>query len=108
MCMHDACKGRRRPSCANPGRQWGPGSTQLTSRLTDDRSRRPERRLATRARGQPIRAGSAHGTRTTVDGIAVFPDLSVSHDHDDFRLRASAPDRPELGSVLSDLFEIED
>jgi len=47
-------------------------------------------------------------TRTTVDGIAVFPDLSVSHDHDDFRLRASAPDRPELGSVLSDLFEIED
>jgi hypothetical protein len=48
------------------------------------------------------------GTRTTVDGIAVFPDLSVSHDHDDFRLRASAPDRPELGSVLSDLFAIED
>ena len=47
-------------------------------------------------------------TRTTVDGIAVFPDLSVSHDHDDFRLRASAPDRPELGSVLSDLFEIRD
>ncbi|MGH7579080.1 MAG: Ig-like domain-containing protein [Gemmatimonadales bacterium] len=48
------------------------------------------------------------GTRTTVDGIAVFPDLSASHDHDDFRLRASAPGRPELGSVLSDRFAIED
>jgi hypothetical protein len=48
------------------------------------------------------------GTRDTVDGIAVFPDLSVDHAHDDFRLRAFAPDRPELGSVVSDFFEIED
>jgi Bacterial Ig-like domain (group 1) len=47
-------------------------------------------------------------TRTTVAGVAVFPDLSVDHDHDDFRIRAFAPDRPELGSVLSSFFDIED
>jgi hypothetical protein len=50
--------------------------------------------------GEPI--------RTTVDGIAVFPDLSNSHTHDDFHLRASAPERPELGSVESSTFAVED
>ena len=47
-------------------------------------------------------------TQVTVDGIAVFPGLRVDHDHDDFRFRATAPDRPELGSVESETFEIED
>jgi hypothetical protein len=46
--------------------------------------------------------------RTTVDGIAVFPDLSNSHTHDDFHLRASSPERPELGSVESNTFAVED
>jgi hypothetical protein len=50
--------------------------------------------------GEPI--------RTTVDGIAVFPDLSNDHSHDDFHLRASAPERPELGSVESNTFAVED
>jgi Bacterial Ig-like domain (group 1) len=47
-------------------------------------------------------------TRTTVAGVAVFPDLSVDHNHDDFRIRAFAPDRPELGTVLSNFFDVED
>ncbi len=47
-------------------------------------------------------------TRNTADGIAVFPDISIDHDHDDFRLRASVPDMPELGSVESSLFAVED
>lgn len=47
-------------------------------------------------------------TRSTVDGIAVFPDLRIDHEHDDFRLRASVPDMPELGSVESSSFEVED
>jgi hypothetical protein len=47
-------------------------------------------------------------TRSTVDGIAVFPDLRIDHDHDDFRLRASVPDMPELGSVESATFDVED
>jgi len=47
-------------------------------------------------------------TRSTVGGVAVFPDLEVDHDHDDFRFRASAPDMPELGTVLSSFFAIED
>jgi hypothetical protein len=47
-------------------------------------------------------------TRDTVDGIAVFPDLSEDHDHDGFQIRATAPDMPELGSVLSSPFDIED
>jgi hypothetical protein len=50
--------------------------------------------------GEPI--------RTTVDGVAVFPDLSNSHTHDDFHLRASSPERPELGSVESNTFAVED
>ena len=62
------------PCCANPCRHWGPGSTQLTSRSTAERSRRPgRRRLGFRARGQPIREGSAHDTRTTVVGGSSRP-----------------------------------
>ncbi len=42
---------------------------------------------------------------TPADGIAVFPDISIDHDHNDYRLRASVPDMPELGSVESALFD---
>ncbi|CAN5769173.1 hypothetical protein BH24GEM1_BH24GEM1_17760 [soil metagenome] len=47
-------------------------------------------------------------TRATENGIAVFPDLSVDREGRDYRLRASAPGRPELGSVVSEPFEVED
>jgi hypothetical protein len=47
-------------------------------------------------------------TRSTEDGIAVFPDLEVDRDDDDYRLRASAPGLPELGSVESSPFDVED
>ena len=60
-----------------------------------------------------LRDGRSHdleGTtsRTTENGIAVFPDLSVDHDHSGLWLRATAPDRPELGSVDSETFDVED
>lgn len=47
-------------------------------------------------------------TQVTVDGVAAFPDLRVDRDEDDYLLRATAPGRPELGSVDSDTFDIED
>jgi hypothetical protein len=46
--------------------------------------------------------------RDTVNGIAVFPGLAVDRDDDGYRLRASAPDLPELGSVESAPFNVED
>jgi hypothetical protein len=47
-------------------------------------------------------------TRDTEDGIAVFPDLVVKKHEDNYRLRASAPDLPELGSIESAFFNVED
>jgi hypothetical protein len=47
-------------------------------------------------------------TRDTEDGIAVFPDLVVKKHEDNYRLRASAPEMPELGSVESAFFNVED
>jgi hypothetical protein len=47
-------------------------------------------------------------TRDTEDGVAVFPDLVVDRDDKNYRLRASAPGRPELGTVESEPFDIED
>jgi hypothetical protein len=47
-------------------------------------------------------------TRSTEDGIAVFRDLKVDSSNEDYRLRASAPGRPELGSVESSPFDVED
>lgn len=47
-------------------------------------------------------------TQTTQDGVAVFPDLRVDHDEDDYRLRATAPGRPELESADSEPFDVED
>ena len=47
-------------------------------------------------------------TRATENGIAVFPDLEVDRDDDDYRLRAFAPGRPDLGWVVSSPFDVED
>jgi hypothetical protein len=47
-------------------------------------------------------------TRVTENGIAVFPDLAVKKKDKDYRLRASAPARPELGTVECLPFDIED
>jgi hypothetical protein len=44
----------------------------------------------------------------TEDGIAVFPDLEVDRDDNGYRLRASARGMPELGTVDSSPFDIED
>ena len=46
--------------------------------------------------------------RVTADGVAVFPDLRVDHEEEHYRLRATAPGRPDLGSVDSETFDIED
>jgi hypothetical protein len=47
-------------------------------------------------------------TRSTEDGIAVFRDLKVDSSNEDYRLRASVPGMPELGSVESAPFNVED
>jgi hypothetical protein len=47
-------------------------------------------------------------TRDTEDGIAVFADLEVDNSNEEYRLRASAPSMPELGSVESAPFVVED
>lgn len=47
-------------------------------------------------------------SRGTVDGIAVFPDLVVDHHEENYRLRISAPQLPELGAVESAPFNVED
>ena len=46
--------------------------------------------------------------RTTENGVAVFADLEVEREEEDYRLRATAPDYPELGSVDSETFDVED
>jgi hypothetical protein len=46
--------------------------------------------------------------RVTEDGVAVFPDLRVDHGEEHYRLRATAPGRPDLGSVDSESFDVED
>ena len=46
-------------------------------------------------------------TAETVNGVAVFPDLSVERDDDDYRLRASSPDLPGISPVLSDPFDVD-
>jgi hypothetical protein len=47
-------------------------------------------------------------TRLTENGVAVFPDLRVDRHEHDYLLRATSPDHPELGSVDSQMFDIED
>jgi hypothetical protein len=46
-------------------------------------------------------------TQGTDEGVAVFPDLRVDRDDQEYRLRATAPERPQLGSVDSEPFDIE-
>jgi hypothetical protein len=55
-------------------------------------------------------SGELEGTteQVTTAGVAIFPDLEVDRDDDSYRLRAMAPDRPELGSVDSETFDVED
>jgi hypothetical protein len=47
-------------------------------------------------------------TRSTENGIAVFSNLHVDGSNEDYRLRASAPEMPQLGSVESTSFNVED
>jgi hypothetical protein len=47
-------------------------------------------------------------TRLTENGVAFFPDLRVDREEDGYRLHATAPERPELGSVDSETFDVED
>jgi hypothetical protein len=47
-------------------------------------------------------------TQVTTAGVAFFRDLAVEREEEDYRLRATAPSHPELGSVDSDTFDIED
>jgi hypothetical protein len=61
-----------------------------------------------RDEGQRSNELEGERTRDTEDGIAVFPGLEVDRDDDGYRLRASAPDFPELGSVESAPFNVED
>jgi hypothetical protein len=44
----------------------------------------------------------------TQAGVAIFDDLRIDRDGEDYVLRASAPDLPELGSVVSEPFDISD
>jgi hypothetical protein len=48
------------------------------------------------------------GDRTvdTVNGVAVFSDLSVDRNEDGYRLRASSPDLSGLAPVVSDAFNV--
>jgi adhesin/invasin len=46
-------------------------------------------------------------TQITEDGVALFPDLRVDRDDEHYRLRATAPGRPDLGSVDSETFDVE-
>jgi hypothetical protein len=61
-----------------------------------------------REEGRPSNELEGDRTRDTEDGIAVFPDLEVDRDDDGYRLRAFAPELPELGSVESSSFDVED
>jgi hypothetical protein len=47
-------------------------------------------------------------TRATENGVAVFPVLEVVQEEGGFRQRAAARGRPELGSVDSEPFDVED
>ena len=91
----------------------GEGEAELSVALVDDEGDMVplsgvEIRLELiRERGD--RSDELEGTTTqlTVDGVAAFPDLRVDRDDHDYRLRATAPGRPELGSVDSETFDIE-
>ena len=61
--------------------------------------------LETDGRGQDNRL-DGDATVATVDGVAVFADLSVDR-NDEYRLRASAPDLIGVDPVLSDAFEVD-
>jgi Invasin, domain 3 len=47
-------------------------------------------------------------SRETQDGVATFDRLEVDRDDQNYRLRATAPDRPDLEPAISQTFDIED
>ena len=59
-----------------------------------------------RERGERSKELEGDTSESTDEGVAVFPDLRVDRDDENYRLRATAPDRPELGSVDSETFDI--
>jgi hypothetical protein len=61
-----------------------------------------------RERGEGSDELEGDTTQITDEGVAVFPDLRVDRDDRDYRLRATAPERSELGSVDSETFDVED
>ncbi len=61
-----------------------------------------------RERGEGSDELEGDPTQITADGVAVFADLRVDRDDRDYRLRAAVPERPELGSVDSETFDVED
>ena len=61
-----------------------------------------------REQGQGSDELEGDDSRETESGVAVFPDLLVDHKDSGYQLRATAPGRPELGSVDSEPFDVED
>ena len=61
-----------------------------------------------REQGQDSHELEGEATRSTEDGIARFSDLRVDRGDRGYVLRATAPGRPELGSVDSETFDVED
>lgn len=57
---------------------------------------------------RPSRELEGTTAQVTENGVAVFPDLEVDRDDEDYLLRATAPNHPELGSVDSETFDVED
>lgn len=61
-----------------------------------------------RDQGQGSDELEGDASRETESGVAVFPELAVDRDDSGYQLRATAPGRPELGSVDSEPFDVED
>ena len=55
------------------------------------------------------RSNRLHGDRSkdTVNGVAVFDDLSVTRSGNNYVLTASSPDRKDLGEITSNSFDVE-
>jgi len=60
-----------------------------------------------REQGQTSKELDGDRARSTENGVATFPDLLVKKEDGNYRLRASAPGLPELGSVESSPFDVE-
>lgn len=58
------------------------------------------------SQGNPTEGLRGHDTRDTKNGVALFDDLNIDREGTGYLLRASAPDRPEVASVLSVPFDV--